>query len=74
MAQTLPAKPATAESIYNDVVKSLPSAERFKLATLILNGIPEQAIVDYSTEWSEQDLRDFSDATFLAFEQRELEK
>jgi len=48
----------TAEGVYNQVIKPLPPPERLKLATIILNNIPSEAVVDYSEEWSEEDLRD----------------
>jgi hypothetical protein len=49
-----------AEAIYNQVIKSLPPSERFKLATMILNDIHPRAIVDYSEEWTEEDMRDLT--------------
>ena len=52
MAQT------TVEGIYAQVVKSLPPSERFKLARLILDDIPPQSVVDYSEEWTEEDMRE----------------
>jgi hypothetical protein len=52
MAQT------TAEEVYSQVVKPMPLPERLKLATMILNGIPSRAVVDYSEEWTEEDIRD----------------
>jgi hypothetical protein len=61
---------ATAEAIYNEVVKSLPPPERFKLATLILNDIPPRAVVDYSEEWTEEDYRDFAAASWAYITQR----
>ncbi|MBI4639847.1 MAG: hypothetical protein HY731_04090 [Candidatus Tectomicrobia bacterium] len=51
-------KQTTAEAIYNQMVKTLPPSERLKLATLILNDIPPRAVVDYSEEWTEEDMRD----------------
>jgi len=54
----------TAEEVYGQVVKSLPISDRFKLAMLILNDIPPQAVVDYSEEWTEEDMRD---ATLYSF-------
>lgn len=54
----------TAEEVYSQVVKSLPLSERLKLATLILNDIPPQAVVDYSEEWTEEDYRDFAAASW----------
>lgn len=52
MAVTLP-QPPTAEAIYEQIVKPLPTPERFKLAQLILTDIPSRAVVDYSEEWTE---------------------
>jgi hypothetical protein len=48
------------EEIYTDVVKPLPLPERFKLAQMILNDISPRAIVDYSEEWTEEDMRDIT--------------
>ncbi|MDZ7292194.1 MAG: hypothetical protein ONB44_18730 [candidate division KSB1 bacterium] len=48
----------TAETIYSQVIRPLPLPERLKLATMILNDIPPQAVVDYSEEWTEEDMRD----------------
>jgi hypothetical protein len=42
----------------------MPPSERLKLATMILNDIPPQAVVDYSEEWSEEDMRDLTAHTF----------
>lgn len=50
----------TVKEIYNQMVKPLPSSERFELATLILNDIPPLAVVDYSEEWTEEDMRDLT--------------
>jgi hypothetical protein len=50
----------TVETIYNQVVKPMPPSERLKLATLILNDIPPRAIVDYSDEWTDEDMRDLT--------------
>lgn len=48
----------TAEAIYQQMIKPLSPSERFKLATMILNDIPPRAVVDYSEEWTEEDMRD----------------
>jgi hypothetical protein len=56
--------PTTAEEIYNQIIKSLPPSERLRLATMILNDISPRAVVDYSEEWTEEDLRDFTAATW----------
>jgi hypothetical protein len=50
----------TAEEIYSQVVKPLPPSEQLRLATMILNGIPPRSVVDYSDEWSEQDIADLT--------------
>jgi hypothetical protein len=39
-----------------------PSGVHLRLATLILEGIPPESVVDYSEEWSDKDLRDLSRA------------
>jgi hypothetical protein len=54
----------TIQEIYDRTIKPLPASERLRLAALILNDIPPQALVDYSEEWSEADLADFSRATW----------
>ena len=60
----------TAEAIYSQVVKSLSPSERLKLATLILNDIPPQAVVDYSEAWTEEDYRDFAAASWAYITQK----
>ena len=52
----------TTQEVYDRSIKPLPAAERLRLAELILNDIPPQAVVDYSDEWSEEDLQDFTNA------------
>ena len=54
----------TVQQLYEETVRPLPAADRLRLATLILNEIPPQALVDYSDSWSEQDLREFSAAAW----------
>ncbi len=44
--------------IYQDTIKPLSAPERLQLVTLILTDFPAEAVVDYSEEWSEEDLRD----------------
>lgn len=60
----------TAEEIYGQVVKPLSPSERLKLATMILNDIPPQAIVDYGEEWTEEDYHDFAVASWAYITQR----
>jgi hypothetical protein len=54
----------TIQELYNQSIKPLPPADRLRLAALILNDIPPQAVVDYSEEWTEEDLQDFTRATW----------
>ncbi len=61
------------KQIYDHTIKPLPASDRLKLATLILNDIPPQCVVDYSDEWSEEDYRDFSKASWEHINKR-LEK
>ena len=42
--------------IYNQTLKHLPAAERLQLAALILSDIASRSLVDYSEEWTEEDL------------------
>lgn len=49
---------------YEQAVKPLSVVERLRLATLILNDIPPQAVVDYNDTWSDKDLQDFSRASW----------
>jgi hypothetical protein len=50
----------TIEEIYDEAIKPLPPSERFRLATLILNEIPPQSVVDIRDAWTEEDMRDIS--------------
>ncbi len=50
----------TIEEIYNESVKPLAPSERFRLARLILSGIPPQSVVDIRDAWDEEDMRDIS--------------
>jgi hypothetical protein len=73
--QAAATSPTTAEEIYDQVVKPLPPSERYKLATIILNEISPHAVVDYSDDWSEEDIRDFTAASWkYVLEQIEKEE
>ncbi len=48
----------TIEEIYDEAIKPLPPSERFRLATLILNEIPPQSVLDIREAWNEQDMTD----------------
>jgi len=57
----------TAKEIYAETVRDLPSSERLRLATLILEDLAESAApaLDYSDAWTEEDLQDL-----VAFSER----
>ena len=46
------------EQLFEEQAKSLTTAERLQLATLLLNSIAPKLIVDDSEEWSEEDMHD----------------
>ncbi len=48
----------TIEQLYQESIKPLPPSERFRLATLILNEIAPQSVVDIRDSWDEEDTRD----------------
>jgi hypothetical protein len=52
----------TAQQVYSNEVSILPPSEQLRLATLILAGLSETsaAAMDFSDEWSDEDLRDLS--------------
>jgi hypothetical protein len=52
----------TAQQIYKTIEAMAPS-ERLRLATLILEGLSENAVaaLDFSEEWTDEDIRDLSD-------------
>ena len=58
----------TVNQLYEQAIKPLAPAERLRLAILILNDIPPESVVDYSDEWSEEDMRDMTKATWDKFD------
>ena len=48
----------TIELVYDRTIKPLSAGERLRLARMILNDIPDEALIDYNDDWSEEDLRD----------------
>ncbi len=51
---------ATAQELYATAIRCLPTSERLRLATLILDDLAESAapVLDYSDAWTQEDLRD----------------
>jgi hypothetical protein len=64
----------TVAELYESEIKRLPVIDRLELAKLILSGIPSTSIVDVSDEWTDEDLRDFSDATWQRVADGELDR
>ena len=57
------------QEIYEQTIKSLPAAERLRLAVLILNDIPPQSVVDASESWTEADLQEFTQTSWQHIDQ-----
>jgi hypothetical protein len=55
--------------LYEQTIKSLPAAERLRLAVLILNDIPPQSVVDDNESWTEEDLQDFTQGSWKYIDQ-----
>jgi hypothetical protein len=47
------------QEFYEQTIKILPTAQRLRLAALILNDIAPSSEVDESDSWTEEDLQDF---------------
>ena len=60
----------TLQQLYEQTIKPLPAAERYRLAVLILNDIPPQAVVDASDTWTAEDMREFSQASWAQIDAR----
>jgi hypothetical protein len=54
---TMPQTNKTIKEIYQNIVATLPSSDRLRLAALILNDLTQQnvAVIDASNTWTEQD-------------------
>ena len=50
----------TIQEMYEQSIKPLAASERLRLAALILNDIPSHAVVDYSEDWTDEDMRDLT--------------
>jgi len=58
----------TIKELYEQSIKPLSMTDRYQLATMILGDIPREAVVDYREEWSEEDLDDFTRASWKRIE------
>ena len=61
----------TVEALYTQSIMPLTAAERLRLATLILEDIPPQSFVDYSEQWTDEDLADFTTQAWANLEAHE---
>ncbi len=55
----------TVETLYAQSIKQLTAAERLRLAAMILEDIPPQSFVDYSEEWTDEDMADFTKQSWI---------
>jgi hypothetical protein len=53
----MPQTDKTIQEIYQNIVATLPSSDRLRLAALILNNLTQQnvTVIDASNTWTEQD-------------------
>lgn len=60
----------TIEQLYEEAIRGLPVEERIRLASLIMWDSAGEGKLDYSEEWTEEDLREFSAAGWELIERR----
>ena len=53
----------TIRDFYNTSVKPMCASARLELAKLILDGISPESVIDRSDEWTDEDLRDATNAS-----------
>ena len=61
--------PTTAQEVYNQVVRTLPSTEQLRLANLILNELVQHnpLVSEVSDTWTEQDRIDLTSFSLQHF-------
>jgi hypothetical protein len=57
------------QELYEQTIKTLPAAQRLRLAALILNDIAPPSEVDDSDSWTEEDLQDFTQMSWQSIDQ-----
>jgi hypothetical protein len=57
------------QEFYEQTIKILPTAQRLRLAALILNDIVPSSEVDESDSWTEEDLQDFTQMSWQSIDQ-----
>jgi hypothetical protein len=63
----------TVSELYERSVKPLSEADRVELAKLILREVAPNALIDVSDDWSDEDLRDITQASLQRFEDGEAD-
>lgn len=66
---------SVAEQVYQTTIQGLPEEDRRRLVTLIVEGLQVRsvdvnALEGYSDEWTEEDMRDFSNASLQYFDEK----
>ncbi|HEY5477216.1 MAG TPA: hypothetical protein VIK11_10940 [Tepidiformaceae bacterium] len=59
------------EEFYEQVVRELSKADQLRLASYIVWKCPKAGPADYSSEWSDEDMRDFTTFSVALFDTRE---
>jgi hypothetical protein len=57
------------QELYEQTIKTLPTAQRLRLAALILNDLVPSSDVDDSDSWTEDDLQDFTQMSWQSVDQ-----
>ena len=62
------------EELYEKLVRQLPKADQLQLASYIVWKCSKTGPVEYSSEWSDEDLRDFTTYSMALFDVCEAEE
>ena len=62
------------KEVYEAAVRPLPFDEQRRLATYIVWQCAKAEAINYSDEWTEEDMRDATAASIAAFDRREEEE
>ena len=60
----------TIEELYEEAIRPLPVGERIRLASLIMREHAGTGRLDYSEQWTDEDLREFTAAGWDLIERR----
>ena len=62
------------EQVYESAVRDLPEVEQRRLASYILRKCSEMSPAQFSTEWSDEDMRDVTAYSMAIFDAREADE